>query len=55
MPVDDKKKEELLEKAYKLGYEYEKVYKGCSQCTVAAVQDLFDIQDLLMRHVVRTF
>ena len=45
MPVDDKKKEELLEKAYKLGHEYEKVYKGCSQCTLAAVQDLFDIQD----------
>jgi len=45
MPVDDKKKEELLEKAYELGFEYEKKYKGCSQCTLGAVQDLFGIQD----------
>jgi C_GCAxxG_C_C family probable redox protein len=31
----------LMKKAYKLGFEYEKVYKGCSQCVLAAVQDLF--------------
>jgi C_GCAxxG_C_C family probable redox protein len=28
-------------KAYDLGFQYEKVYKGCSQCVLAAVQDLF--------------
>lgn len=44
MPVEDKKKE-ILDKAYKMGQEYERRYKGCSQCTVAAVQDLFDIRD----------
>ena len=45
MAVDDKKKKELLEKAYEMGFEYEKKYKGCSQCTLAAVQDLLEIQD----------
>jgi len=38
-------KKELLEKAYKLGFEYEKVYKGCSQCAIAAIQDTLDIRD----------
>lgn len=28
-------------KAYDLGFQYEKIYKGCSQCVLAAVQDLF--------------
>jgi C_GCAxxG_C_C family probable redox protein len=31
----------LMKKAYNLGFQYEKVYKGCSQCVLAAVQDLF--------------
>ena len=31
----------LTKKAYNLGFQYEKVYKGCSQCVLAAVQDLF--------------
>lgn len=38
-------RERLLEKAYNLGFEYEKVYKGCSQCAVAAIQDIFNIKD----------
>lgn len=45
MPLEDRKKKEILERAYEMGHEYEKRYKGCSQCTVAAVQDLFDIRD----------
>jgi len=39
------KKEELLEKAYELGFEYEKTYKGCSQCVIAAIQDTLEIRD----------
>ena len=31
----------IKRKAYDLGFQYEKVYKGCSQCVLAAVQDLF--------------
>lgn len=36
---------ELLEKAYRLGFEYEKTYRGCSQCAIAAIQDTLDIRD----------
>jgi C_GCAxxG_C_C family probable redox protein len=39
------RKKELLEKAYKLGFEYEKTYKGCSQCVIAAIQDTLGIRD----------
>jgi len=38
-------KKELLEKAYRLGFEYEKTYRGCSQCAIAAIQDTMDIRD----------
>lgn len=31
--------EAILERAYKLGYQYEKEHKGCCRCTVAALQD----------------
>jgi C_GCAxxG_C_C family probable redox protein len=38
-------REELLKAAYEKGFEYEKVYRGCSQCVLAAVQDLFGIRN----------
>lgn len=34
-----------VEKAYKLGHEYEKTYRGCGQCLAAAVQDALDIRN----------
>jgi C_GCAxxG_C_C family probable redox protein len=40
-----KDREALLKKAYDLGFEYEKTYRGCAQCVVAALQDTFDIRD----------
>ena len=40
-----KAKQKLLDKAYDLGFEYEKVYRGCSQCVIAAIQDTLDIRD----------
>ena len=40
-----KTKQELLDKAYELGFEYEKVYRGSSQCVIAAIQDTLDIRD----------
>jgi len=43
--IEEKKVKELTEKAYKLGYEYEKTYRGCGQCTLAALQDTFDMRD----------
>lgn len=36
---------ELAEKAYKLGKEYEKTYRGCSQCVIAALQDALEIRN----------
>jgi C_GCAxxG_C_C family probable redox protein len=39
------KNEAVLEKAYQLGFQYEKEYMGCSQCVVAALQDLFEVRN----------
>jgi C_GCAxxG_C_C family probable redox protein len=39
------KHEELVERAFDLGFEYEKKYRGCSQCTIAAVQDTLGIRN----------
>jgi C_GCAxxG_C_C family probable redox protein len=43
--MDSERKNELLEKAYQLGFDYEKTYKGCSQCAIAAIQDTLDIKE----------
>jgi C_GCAxxG_C_C family probable redox protein len=37
--------EELAKKAYKLGKKYEKTYRGCSQCVMAALQDALEIRN----------
>ena len=48
--IHDSEKNKLMELAYSLGYEYEKNYRGCAQCTVAAVQDALDIKsDILFK------
>ena len=36
---------ELAEKAYRLGKEYERTYRGCGQCVMAALQDILDIRN----------
>jgi len=36
---------ELTEKAYTLGKEYEKTYRGCGQCVIAALQDALGIRN----------
>ena len=41
----EQRKRKFLEKAYELGFDYEKTYRGCSQCTIAAIQDTLDIRD----------
>ena len=43
MKVD--RRNELMEQAYQLGFEYEKIYRGCSQCTIAAIQDTLYIRE----------
>lgn len=37
--------QKLLRKAYDLGFEYEKTYRGCSQCVIAAIHDTLHIRD----------
>jgi C_GCAxxG_C_C family probable redox protein len=39
------KKAELAEKAYRLGNEYEKTYRGCSQCVIGALQGTLEIRN----------
>jgi len=41
----EQRKQELLDKAYQLGFEYEKTYRGCSQSAIGAIQDTLDIRD----------
>lgn len=35
----------LADKAYKLGYDYEKTFRGCGQSLLAALQDTFDMRN----------
>ena len=35
----------LTDKAYELGFAYEKEYRGCVQCTIAAVQDTLGVRN----------
>jgi len=41
-------KQEMLDKAYKLGFEGEHDVRGCAQCALAAVQDATGIQNDLV-------
>jgi C_GCAxxG_C_C family probable redox protein len=41
----DERKRELAARAYELGFDYERRFRGCSQCVIAAVQDTLGIQD----------
>jgi C_GCAxxG_C_C family probable redox protein len=43
--MDESHKNSLLQKAFQLGFDYEKTYRGCSQCTIAAVQDTLNIRE----------
>lgn len=36
---------EMSEKAYRLGFDYEKTVRGCSQCSLAALMDAFGIRN----------
>jgi len=42
-------RQELLDKAYELGFNYEKNARSCSQSTVAALHELLDIDDVVVR------
>ena len=42
-------RQELLDNVYELGFNYEKYSQGCSQSTVAALHELIEIDDVLVR------
>ena len=37
-------REDLIRKAHDLGFEYEKAFRGCGQCTIAALRDTFGLE-----------
>ncbi len=43
--VDDSLKQALIDKAYELGYRYEREYMGCAQCVFAALTDTFNLRN----------
>lgn len=38
-------KDEILDRVYRLAFDYEKECRGCAQSVLAALQDVFDIKD----------
>ena len=42
-------RQELLDKAYELGFNYEKSSESCSQSVVAALHELLDIDDVVVK------
>lgn len=36
---------EIAQRAYERGFYYEKHYRGCAQCTIAALLDAFELED----------
>ncbi len=44
-PNPNMSRDEILQKAYDLGFHYERTYLGCAQCILGATQDLFGLPD----------
>ena len=43
--VNEQTVNKLIEKAYNLGFEYERVYRGCSQAALGAIYDVLNMKD----------
>ena len=43
--MSSKSAQDLMERAYSLGFEYEKKYGGCAQCVLAALQDVLALRN----------
>jgi C_GCAxxG_C_C family probable redox protein len=41
--MEKKEREELIQKIYDLGFQYEREHRGCAQCAVKAIQDGFGV------------
>lgn len=53
--VDDPKRIAMVKEAYRLGYFYEKTYRGCAQCTLAALFDVVGNRDEHLFRITNTF
>ena len=53
--IADLRKTELMKEAYRRGYHYEKEYRGCAQCHMAAVSDVSGREDLVMFRAANGF
>jgi C_GCAxxG_C_C family probable redox protein len=53
--VDNAEKVELMKEAYRQGDHYEKVYRGCAQCHMAAVSDVTGKEDKVMFRAANGF
>ncbi len=43
--MDKKEREAMLQKAYDLGFKYERDYRGCAQCAIAGMYDAMGIKN----------
>jgi len=43
--MDQKEKDAMLQKAYELGFQYERDYRGCAQCAIGAMYDAMGIKN----------
>jgi hypothetical protein len=43
--MDRQEKEKLIQKAYELGFTYERDYRGCAQCAIAGIYDALGIKN----------
>ncbi len=43
--MDKATREKLLQKAYDLGFQYERDYRGCAQCAIAGIYDAIGIKN----------
>jgi len=43
--MDKKEREEILKKAYEMGFQYERDYRGCAQCAIAGMCDAMGIKN----------
>lgn len=53
--LENESKLDWMRKGYELGYRYERDYKGCAQCTLAAVLDLLEREEPVLFRAANGF
>jgi C_GCAxxG_C_C family probable redox protein len=47
--MKQKEKEEILERAYRVGFDFEKNNHGCAQATIKAIMEIFDVDPIIFK------